>query len=73
MPELDQSRELNPKEAAYYQSLIGILRWSLELGRIAITVDVSMMSSHVALPHESTTSIAHFCLSETSSQLINCF
>ena len=27
MPELDVSRELNVAEAAYYQSLIGILRW----------------------------------------------
>jgi len=49
-PELDQSRELDPKDEAYYQSLIGILRWSVELGRIDVPVDVSMMSSHVALP-----------------------
>ena len=51
-PELDQSRELDPKEAAYYQSLIGILRWSVELGRIVITANVSIMSSHVALPRK---------------------
>jgi len=31
-PELDTSNELNPSEAAYYQSLIGILRWIVELG-----------------------------------------
>jgi hypothetical protein len=51
-PELDQSDELNSEEAAYYQSLIGILRWAVELGRIDITVEVSMLSSHVALPRE---------------------
>jgi len=51
-PELDQSLELDPKEAAYFQSLIGILRWAVELGRIDITVEVSMLSSHVALPRE---------------------
>ena len=31
-PELDISRELNDADAAYYQSLIGILRWIVELG-----------------------------------------
>ena len=31
-PELDVSRELNETDAAYYQSLIGILRWIVELG-----------------------------------------
>ena len=31
-PELDVSRELNVTDTAYYQSLIGILRWIVELG-----------------------------------------
>ena len=31
-PELDVSRELNVADAVYYQSLIGILRWIVELG-----------------------------------------
>ena len=31
-PELDVSRKLNETDAAYYQSLIGILRWIVELG-----------------------------------------
>ena len=31
-PELDITRELNETDAAYYQSLIGILRWIVELG-----------------------------------------
>ena len=35
-PELDVSPELGPVEAAYYQSLIGILRWIVELGRVDI-------------------------------------
>ena len=29
---VDESRELNVADAAYYQSLIGILRWIVELG-----------------------------------------
>ena len=49
-PELDMSAELSPKEAAYYQSQIGVLRWMVELGRIDICLEVSMMSSHIALP-----------------------
>ena len=51
-PELDVSQELGPDEASYYQSLIGILRWIVELGRVDINLEVSMMSSHLALPRE---------------------
>ena len=49
-PEIDVSEELGAGEALYYQSLIGILRWMVELGRIDICLEVSMMSSHLALP-----------------------
>ena len=51
-PELDVSPELNPTDAAYYQSLIGVLRWMVELGRVDICLEVSMMSSCLALPRE---------------------
>ena len=51
-PELDVSPELKPREAAYYQSLIGILRWIVELGRVDICLETSIMSSHLALPRE---------------------
>ncbi len=51
-PELDVSEELGPDDAAYYQSLIGVLRWIVELGRVDICLEVSMMSSHLALPRE---------------------
>ena len=43
-PELDVSRELNVADAAYYQSLIGIWRWIVELGRM-----VSDMSIHSSM------------------------
>ena len=49
-PELDISAELNPTDASYYQSLIGVLRWIVELGRVDICLEVSIMSSHIALP-----------------------
>ena len=51
-PEVDISSELGPEEASYYQSLIGMLRWVVELGRVDISLEVSMMSSHLALPRE---------------------
>lgn len=49
-PELDVSPVLEGAEAAYYQSLIGILRWIVELGRVDICLEVSMMSSMLAMP-----------------------
>ena len=51
-PEIDISPELTATDAAYYQSLIGILRWMVELGRVDITTEVSMLSSCLALPRE---------------------
>ena len=51
-PELDLSPELGVEEASYYHSLIGMLRWCVELGRIDITAEVSMMASCLAMPRE---------------------
>ena len=51
-PEIDTTPELAPTEAAYYMSLVGILRWIVELGRVDICLECSMMSSHLALPRE---------------------
>jgi hypothetical protein len=51
-PELDVPPELDPDDASHYQSLIGILRWIVELGRIDICCEVPMLSSHLALPCE---------------------
>ncbi len=49
-PELDLTNKLDKTDSAYYQLLIGILRWIVELGRIDICLETSMMSSHLALP-----------------------
>ena len=49
-PELDITPELNVSDAAYYQSLVGVLRWIVELGRVDITTEASMMASCMALP-----------------------
>ena len=51
-PEIDVSTELSDSDATYYQSLIGILRWIIEMGRVDIGCEVSMLSSHVAISRE---------------------
>ena len=38
-PEIDITRELGSEDAAYYHSLLGVLRWIVELGRIDIIVE----------------------------------
>ena len=51
-PEIDISPELNAADNTYYQSLIEILRWMVNLGHVKITTEVSMLSSCLALPRE---------------------
>ena len=51
-PELDVTPELGPNEATYFMSLIGVLRWIVELGRIDVCLECSLLSSHLALPRE---------------------
>jgi hypothetical protein len=51
-PELDESPELDPTRANLYQSQIGILCWCVELGRIDIITEVSMLSTYLCLPRE---------------------
>jgi len=49
-PKLDISPLLDPDQANYYMSLIGILRWAVELGRINIYIDITLLSSYMAQP-----------------------
>ena len=51
-PEVDVSPELCGTDATLFQSLIGVLRWIVELGRVDICCELSMLSSHLALPRE---------------------
>jgi hypothetical protein len=51
-PELDESPELDPTRANLYQLYIGILRWCVELGRIDMITEVSMVSTYLCLPRE---------------------
>ena len=49
-PSEDVSKELNVTGVQTYQELIGILRWAIEIGRVDILLEVSLLSSHLALP-----------------------
>ena len=43
-PDLDTTNEHDEDQAAYYQSKIGILHWIIELGRIDIATEVSLLA-----------------------------
>lgn len=49
-PELDTSAECNEDQTQFYQNVIGILRWLVELGRIDIAYEVSILSGYLAMP-----------------------
>ena len=51
-PEVYISLELKSEDGIYYQLIIGILRWMVELGMIYICLEVYMMLSHLALLQE---------------------
>ena len=51
-PELDVSLLLKDEEANYYQQLIGVLRWAVELGRIDIAFPIAIMSKYLVQPRE---------------------
>ena len=44
------SPELDTEWANYYQHLIGVLHWMLELGRVDIMTEVSILDSQMAAP-----------------------
>ena len=54
-PEMDASELCGEELAHYYQQQIGVLRWAVELGRINICTEVSMLASYTAAPR-----IGHF-------------
>jgi hypothetical protein len=51
-PELDTTPELDSKQATYFQSLVGVLRWMVELGRVDIITETSLLASQTAMPRE---------------------
>jgi hypothetical protein len=51
-PSTDLSDLLDPDCSSFDQHLIGVMRWMVELGRIDIATEVSMLSSYLACPRE---------------------
>ena len=51
-PETDTSPILCWTKASYYQSMMGTLRWIVELGRIDIICEASMMASMMTMPRK---------------------
>jgi hypothetical protein len=51
-PEMDTTDPLDPECSSFYQHLIGVTRWMVELGRIDIATEISLLSSHLAYPRE---------------------
>jgi hypothetical protein len=51
-PEIDTSPELGDELSSRYLQLIGILRWGVEIGRIDIITEVSVLSQHQCTPRE---------------------
>ena len=51
-PETDVSPELDDEGASWYLSHIGILRWIVELGRIDIATEVSLLASQMCNPRQ---------------------
>jgi Reverse transcriptase (RNA-dependent DNA polymerase) len=49
-PELDCTDYCDAKLGQYYQEMIGVLRWLVELGRVNVCTEVSIMASYAAAP-----------------------
>ena len=49
-PELDCTAECTPPQHQYYQNLIGVLRWMVELGRLDIHYETAVLSQYLASP-----------------------
>ena len=67
-PELDTTPELKLKGMRYYQEQIGVLRWEVELGRIDIAMEISMLSTHLAAPREGHLQQVHHCFADLKAK-----
>ena len=44
------TKEMNAEVLKVYQELIGIISWAVQIGRVDILLEVSLISSQLALP-----------------------
>ena len=52
IPETDIYPEILPTNATYFQLLIGVLQWIVELGMEDVTMETSALVSMMTSPHE---------------------
>ena len=50
--ETDESPELDPKRANYFQSLVKTMNWMVELGRVDIITETLVLALHMTMPRE---------------------
>ena len=69
--EIDVFPELNATDDAYYQSLIGVVRWMVELGQVDICTEVSMLSSMLGASkgRTSNATVSHVLILREATQL----
>ena len=48
--DIDSSEQLDTEQVSYLQSLIGVMMWVVEIGRIEIATEVSMLSLFLVYP-----------------------
>ena len=51
-PEMECTNELKKDGVQWYQEIIGSLRWAVEIGRVDILLETSLMSTYLAMPRE---------------------
>jgi hypothetical protein len=51
-PETDVSPLLKDEDASWFQQQVGVLRWMIELGRIEISAEVSMLAAFSCAPRQ---------------------
>ena len=51
-PETDEDPALDQDLESWYHYLIGTLRWMVEIGRVDIITDMSVMASQMDMPRE---------------------
>jgi hypothetical protein len=51
-PWLETTAELKADGVQHYQELIGVLRWAVEIARVDILLETSLLSTYLAMPRE---------------------
>lgn len=49
-PNFDSTADLKADSVKWYQELMGMLMWAVEIGRIDILTEKQMLSQHIAMP-----------------------